>query len=57
MRRVAVGNFAGAKKLWQISSASPAELTQYETRCICALKDDHAVKIGEVVAFIEGVSR
>lgn len=56
MRRVAVGNFTGAKKLWGESSADPSALEQYEACCICAIENGNAVKIRDVVAFIEGAS-
>jgi len=53
MRRIAVGNFAGAKKRWGESSVNLSVLKQYETRCVCALENGNAVKIREIVAFIE----
>ena len=57
MRRVAVGNFTGAKKRWGESPADPAALEQYEQRCIWAAEDGAAVKIRDVVAFLGGASR
>lgn len=56
MRRVAVGNYAGAKKCWGESSAAPSELEQYEARCICAVENGDAVKIREVIGFIQEVT-
>ena len=56
MRRVAVGNYAGAKKCWGESSAAPSELEQYEARCICAVENGDAVKVREVIGFIQEVT-
>ncbi len=56
MRRVAVGNYAGAKKCWGESSAAPSELEQYEARCICAVENGDAIKIREVIGFIQEVT-
>ena len=53
MRRVAVGNFTGAGKLWKRSAAARSELAQYEARCIYVRENDNAVKIREVIAFID----
>lgn len=55
MRRVAVGNFIGAKKCWTKSPTEPSKLKKFEARCICALEKGEAVKIKDVVAFIEEV--
>lgn len=52
MRRAAVGNFIGAKKRWEISLDTPGALEQYEKRCIHALEQGDAIRIGEVLAFI-----
>lgn len=54
MRRIAVGNFAGAKKRWLESPTDAHMLEQFEARCICSLENGQAVKIRDAVAFIEG---
>lgn len=55
MRRAAVGNFAGAKKCWLAAGAEAPKLEEFEARCICAAGKDGAVKMRDVIAFIEGV--
>lgn len=55
MRRVAVGNFTGAKKCWSKAPVSLSTLEQYEKRCICALEKGNAVHIREVVSFLNEV--
>lgn len=55
MRRIAVGNFAGAKKRWTASPTELPALEQYESRCICALESGAGVRIRDVIAFIEGL--
>lgn len=54
MRRVAVGNFIGARKRWVETSTNLHTPEHYETRCICALEGGDAVKISDVIDFIEG---
>ncbi|MHC1720145.1 MAG: phytoene desaturase family protein [Clostridiaceae bacterium] len=54
MRRTAVGNFKGAKKRWAQAPANLSKLQQFETSCIRAVENGDAVKIRDVVAFIEG---
>lgn len=56
MRRIAVGNFAGAQKRWSESSSEALMLEQFEARCICSVENGQAVKIREAIAFIEGVT-
>ena len=56
MRRIAVGNFAGAQKRWRETSTEILMLEQFEARCICSIENDQAVKIRDAVAFIEGVT-
>lgn len=53
MRRVAVGNFVGAWKRWTETSTNLHSLEHYENRCICALEGGDAVKISDVIAFLE----
>ncbi len=56
MRRVAVGNFAGAKKCWMKHPVDMKTLKRYETDCICATEGGQAVQIGEVIDFIKEVN-
>lgn len=56
MRRVAVGNFLGAKKRWQQSPVDDITLEQYEADCICGRKKDHSVAIRDVIGFVREVS-
>lgn len=53
MRRVAVGNFVGAGKRWKESATQQHPLEHYENRCIHALEQNEAVKIKEIITFIE----
>ena len=55
MRRVSVGNFTGAKKRWKETYTNLHTLEHYEACCIYTLEKVEAVKIRDVVAFIEGV--
>jgi len=56
MRRVVVGNFKGAKKVYDKHPASDAELEVFEGRCIRgALGDGQAVKIQAVVSGLREV--
>ncbi|MDD4096807.1 MAG: NAD(P)/FAD-dependent oxidoreductase [Oscillospiraceae bacterium] len=52
MRRVAVGNVIGAKKIWEKSPTDPETLAQYESGCICSAENGSAVKIREVIQCI-----
>ncbi len=52
MRRVSVGNLTGAGKRWAETSNSTIDLETSESRCICAIENGNAVKIRDVVAFI-----
>lgn len=56
MRRVAAGNFVGAKKCWYKAPADQATLECYENSCICALENGQSVPIREVVSYIAEVS-
>ncbi len=56
MRRIAVGNFKGAKKVYDKRAASGKELAQYEAKCIRGLKEGRAVRIQKVVAALEEMS-
>ncbi len=55
MRRVAVGNFAGARKCCLQNPQDTGKLEQYEANCICACENNGAVKIREVIAYISEV--
>lgn len=55
MRRVAVGNFVGAKKCWLRNPAELASLTKYEADCICTAENKAPVEIREVIAYVNGV--
>lgn len=52
MRRVAVGNFAGARKRWQQRPVDEAALAQFEANCICAREEGRAVEIRQVIAYL-----
>lgn len=52
MRRVAVGNFAGARKRWQLCPVDEAALAQFEANCICAREEGRAVEIRQVIAYL-----
>lgn len=54
MRRVAVGNFVGAKKVWQNEPQDQKTLEQYESRCIYTFNNQPAVEIRQVVDFLQG---
>lgn len=56
MRRVAVGNFAGAKKCWLKAPADPTSLSSFEKNCICAFENSKPVAICEIVSYIKEVS-
>ena len=56
MRRVAVGNFAGALKCWSNYKADQASLTNFENNCICSQENGQAVPIREIINYIDKVS-
>ncbi len=55
MRRVAVGNFAGAKKCWIQDPAGIKSLEKYEMNCICYAENGIPVEIREVIEYISEV--
>ncbi len=55
MRRVAVGNFAGAKKCWLQGPAAVEEQEKFEARCICGANGGDAVEIRAVVKYLDEV--
>ena len=56
MRRVAVGNFEGAKKCWLQNPVDRDFLEKCETTCICALESKPAVQIRDVIDYLNGVN-
>jgi prolycopene isomerase len=55
MRRVAVGNFVGAKKCYLAAPVDEDTLIEYEARCICQREDGRAVAIRDVIEYLDGV--
>jgi len=55
MRRVAVGNFSGARKAWDQCPVDDDILNQFEENCICSIQDGHSVEIKRVIAYITEV--
>ncbi|MDD2428467.1 MAG: FAD-dependent oxidoreductase [Eubacteriales bacterium] len=56
MRRVAVGNFAGAQKCWLKNPVDPLRLEKYESNCVYSLEKEEAIPIREIISFITGTS-
>jgi len=56
MRRVAVGNFIGAKKCWLQNPANRDSLEKFETTCICAIENKSAVEIQAVIDYLQEVN-
>jgi len=52
MRRVAVGNFTGARKAWAKAPVDAAKLVEYEANCICGRDEDSPVEISKVIAYL-----
>lgn len=52
MRRVAVGNFAGAQACWKKCPVDAQTLKQFEADCICTSEGGQAVEIAEVIGYI-----
>ena len=52
MRRVAVGNFIGAKQCWMQNPAQRDSLEKYESDCICAAQNKAAVEISAVIDYL-----
>lgn len=57
MRRVAAGNFVGAKKCWQKAPVDLATLEVFERNCICAVEEGESIAIKEVVSYLNEVSQ
>jgi len=56
MRRVSVGNFKGAKKLWLQNPTDRDSLEKYEKTCICAIENKSAVEIQAVIDYLQEVN-
>jgi hypothetical protein len=54
MRRVAVGNVIGAKRVWEKNPTDSETLARYESGCICNIGESSAVEIRAVVQYLEG---
>ena len=52
MRRVAVGNFVGAKKCWLKAPADSFALERYEANCVCARENGTPVSIWAVISYL-----
>ncbi len=57
MRRVAVGNFVGARKVWAKTPVDASKLAEYESNCICAREEDAPVEICKVIAYLDEVKK
>lgn len=55
MRRVAAGNFVGAKKAWLKDPVDEDMLAVFEENCICKVEEGQSIAIKEVVAYLLGV--
>ena len=55
MRRVAVGNFVGAKKCWRKGPADLDKLAQFESNCVWNLEGEEPVRIKQVVSYLDEV--
>jgi len=53
MRRVAAGNFVGAKKAWLKAPVDMTTLEVFENKCICKIEEGESVAIREVVSYLE----
>lgn len=56
MRRVSVGNFKGAKKLWLQNPTDRDSLEKYEKTCIRAIESKSAVEIQAVIDYLQEVN-
>ena len=56
MRRVAVGNFLGAKKCWLKAPVDQVKLEYYEGSCICALENGDAIHAREIISYLAEAS-
>lgn len=54
LRRTAVGNLQGAKKLWEASRETLENSSSYEARCILNHQKGEPVHIRQVLSYLEG---
>lgn len=52
MRRVAVGNFVGAKKSWLKAPVDRNKLSQFESNCVWSLEGEAPVQIQDVISYL-----
>lgn len=57
MRRVAVGNFIGAKKAWETHKVDTETLIRYESQCICNFDEGQGIQIRKVIDYLENIKR
>jgi len=56
LRRVAVGNFAGARKCWLRYPVDQNMIAEYEQKCICTVAEKDVIPLREIVFFLMGDS-
>lgn len=52
MRRVAVGNLAGASKCWRKALVNQEKLAQFESNCIWNLEGEELVHIQDIISYL-----
>lgn len=52
MRRVAVGNLAGASKCWRKALVNQEKLAQFESNCIWNLEGEEPVHIQDIISYL-----
>lgn len=52
MRRVAVGNFVGAKKCWLKAPTDQTQLAKLESNCIWSFEGEEPVQIEDVISYL-----
>lgn len=57
MRRMAVGNFMGARKCWLRAPDEATALAGYEADCVCAHDGGEPVQIRKVIRYLEGIGK
>ena len=55
MRRVAVGNFVGAKKCWQSNFTDADDFMEFRENCICKREGQSPVEIDTIIEFVKEV--
>lgn len=53
MRRVAVGNLCGARRMLAAAGVDDEQLARYEKRCVWALEGENPIPIREVAAYVK----